>query len=178
MDNFQNLVPVEWNSERVLTTAQIAKHYGTSTANIKKISTSTKTVSLPASIFSKSMVTISKICGLLSVTCKFPRKHARCICGRNAAQLVMRKCSTPTKLGKSSRCWRTAILSNRKNRRNLTTRRRFFPKFDRCFFKFLRRSTPRPMRKKFCANWLRHSNNMRKPNTETAILSAAKLWQK
>ncbi|MBR2520075.1 MAG: ORF6N domain-containing protein [Selenomonadaceae bacterium] len=36
MDNFQNLVPVEYQSQRVLTSAQLAKFYGTSTDNIKR----------------------------------------------------------------------------------------------------------------------------------------------
>ena len=36
MDNFQNPVPVEYQSQRVLTTAQLAEFYETSTANIKK----------------------------------------------------------------------------------------------------------------------------------------------
>ncbi|MBR1646284.1 MAG: ORF6N domain-containing protein [Selenomonadaceae bacterium] len=36
MDNFQNPVPVEWNRERVLTTAQLAESYRTSTDNIKR----------------------------------------------------------------------------------------------------------------------------------------------
>ena len=43
MDNFQNLVPVEWNSERVLTTAQIAKYYETMVVRIKQNFNANKT---------------------------------------------------------------------------------------------------------------------------------------